>query len=145
MKEGSKLIFFGLLVVVLAIVLRTPPIAHAQNGPSVSLGTNPVFNYYESGWSRFNVNSTGKQLTLNIPSDQDLIITSVRIQEDVYHSNYANFCLLEVDGTQISYSAISSLRVDANSQIKIVSSNGYCGSSATSYNKIYIEGYLTHQ
>ncbi len=145
MKDGRHMIFLGLMAVAFAIVLRSPPTAHAQNGPSVSLGSNPVFNYYEDNWSRFNTNHSGKQLTLSIPSDQDLIITRVRIQESISQGSVANYCFLEVDGTEISPSAISSLRVYASSQIKIVSTASYCGSSNSAENRIYIEGYLTHQ
>ena len=145
MKEGRYMIFFGLMAVAFAIVWRSPPTAHAQNGPSVSLGSNPVFNYYEDNWARFNTNHSGKQLTLSIPSDQDLIITRVWIQESQGQGSVAGNCFLEVDGTEISPSAISSLRVNSSSQIKIVSTANYCGSSYSPYNRIYIEGYLTHQ
>ena len=131
---GLAAILFGL-----GFLLRSFLPAHAFNGPNISLESNPYFNVVDNGWSRTLHNYT---IPLSIPTDQVAIIEKIVVKGN------SNYCSLSFNGNEIEYAQITRLKVQATDTLQLMKKTGtggsYCGSSNTADNRIYIEGYYTH-
>ena len=140
-QEGWKYLFgAATLLAAVGFTLKTIQPAHAVNGPSVNLGSNPVFNYYEDGWANFY--SGQKSLNFNIPSGQVLILTKF----DVTGSSD---CYFDINGVSIPLDSISKLKVDSSMSLALESrrpgnSSDWCGGSSWD-NRIYVEGYYSKE
>ena len=132
---------FGLAAILfsLGFLLRSFLPAHAFNGPNISLESNPYFNVVDNGWNRTLYSYT---IPLSIPTDQVAIIEKIVIKGN------SAYCSLSFNGNEIDYSQITRLKVQATDTLQIMKKSGtggsYCGSSNTSDNRIYIEGYYSH-
>ena len=139
LEVGWKYIF-AVAVLLMAINMGISP-AQSFNGPSISLESNPVFNYYENNWSGF---ATGKKsLNFNIPSGQVLIITKFVTSD--------SDCFIDIDGVRLNTHDIEQLKIDASMAVALESrypgDNSYkCGQTGSIYeNIIYVEGYYSKE
>ena len=141
-REGWKYLFgAAALVASVGFTLKTIQPAYAVNGPSVNLGSNPTFNYYDSGWAYFH--NGQRSLSFNIPSGQVLTITK-------FYTNDTSECVLDIDGVGIRPDSISQLKIDSTMTLALESkdpgnSGVKCGSYYPYENRIYVEGYYSKE
>jgi len=139
MIDHKKLFGLAAILFGMGFLLRSFLPAHAFNGPNVSFESNPYFNVIDNGWSR-TLNSY--TIPLNIPTDQVAIIEKIAIKGN------SSYCSLSFNGNEIEYSLITKLKVQSTDTLQIMKKSNtggsYCGSSNSSNNQIYMEGYYAH-
>ena len=134
MTDYKQLFGYAALLFGMGFFVRSFLPAHAFNGPNLSQGSNPYFNFVDNGW---NSTLTSYTIALSIPSDQVAIIENIHIS--------STYCSISFNGKEIDPSIIERLKVEPTDSLEIMkksnSGSSSCGSSNTSFNKIYIEGY----
>ena len=138
MKDYKQILGYAALLFGMGFFLRSFLPAHAFNGPNLSTGSNPYFNFIDNGW---NSTLTSYTIALSIPSDQVAIIDGIHVS--------GSYCSISLNGKEIDPSIVKRLKVEPTDSLAIMkksnTGSSSCGSSNTSANRIYVEGYYAQQ
>lgn len=142
MKDYRQLFGIAAIIMACGFLVRSFQPAHAVNGPTVSMGSNPIDNIY--GAETIGGYNSSTVFTNN--TNHDFIITQFR--------SISSSCALEIDGATVfshynsSYGSKfvymsqffeGNLKVSIGSIISIQNNSG-----GTSHCPYYIEGYYAH-
>ena len=143
MKEYKSLFGYAAIITAIGFLVRSFMPAYAFNGPSVSMGSNPIENFYDAQYMSggasmtiFSNASSGSFIVTQYFSESDRCAIQVDGQSP-FSENYSTYGIKTLNGGATSFTG--TLLVPAGSTLSL--KNIATGSLFCKY---YVEGYYTH-